>query len=112
MQAIAFDFLLQALLLQGAIEAGNHHLRLKWLHQIVVRSGLHGQYPCTHIVEAGGDEKGYLRAPSPNFRKELHTIHPGHVEVADDGVAIVLFQETQSFRPTGHGLAVKIRFGQ
>ncbi|MGB2897973.1 MAG: hypothetical protein WBB89_01825 [Candidatus Acidiferrum sp.] len=55
MQAIAFNFLFQAFLLQGAVKASNHQIRMKRLHQIVVCSALHGQYACTHIVEAGGD---------------------------------------------------------
>jgi len=46
MQAIAFDFLFEALLLESAVETGNHQFLLKRLHQIVVGAGLPPGVPC------------------------------------------------------------------
>src|SRR5256714_4472770 len=103
--AIIVQLQLHALSLEGAIEAGEDQVEMKWLDEIVVRAFFHGLDRDLDVVHASSHEKGELRIITTNFGEKFHARNSGHMEIGDHRVEALVLENLKSFAGTGHGSA-------
>src|SRR6266446_5151162 len=100
--AVILDFLLQALLMQGAGETRGDDagVNLEGLDEIVVCALLHGSNADLNIVRSRDHQKSYLRMEPAHLHQQIHTRNSRHAQVRNYGIQRLGLEKMQSFFST------------